>query len=102
MKKILQALDGASTKPVEGSNEMAKFMTIVNEGANPHNVSLPVQMAMQHYQSTEEKKPTIQNESGFKKYLKLVEDELVQEKEERRAQLNQYASIIAERVMKKK
>lgn len=29
MKKILQALDGASAKPVEGSNDMKKFLTII-------------------------------------------------------------------------
>ncbi len=31
MKKILQALDGASTKPVEGSNDMKKFLKLVSE-----------------------------------------------------------------------
>ena len=36
MKKILQTLDGASKKPVEGSNDMKKFMQIV-EGKGPLN-----------------------------------------------------------------
>ena len=49
MKKILQALDTASTKPVEGSNDIKKFLSVVTEGSNPHKVALPVQMAMQHY-----------------------------------------------------
>ena len=31
MKKILQAMDGASTKPVEGSSSMAKFLRVVKE-----------------------------------------------------------------------
>ena len=31
MKKILQAMDGASTKPVEGSSSMAKFLQVVKE-----------------------------------------------------------------------
>jgi len=31
MKKILQAMDGASTKPVEGVNSMAKFLSVVKE-----------------------------------------------------------------------
>ena len=75
MKKILQAFDGASTKPVEGASDMSKFLSIVdknnvsiireeinnnqalNEGANPHKVSLPVQMAMQHYQEPVVKAP---------------------------------------------
>ncbi len=51
MKRILQALDNASTKPVEGANDIKKALSIVTEGANPHKVALPVQMAMQHYQS---------------------------------------------------
>ena len=32
MKKILQALDGASSKPVEGSDDMKQFLNIMNEG----------------------------------------------------------------------
>lgn len=75
MKKILQAFDGASTKPVEGANDMTKFLsiidkndvsiikeeinnnTVLNEGSNPHKVTLPVQMAMQHYQEPVIKQP---------------------------------------------
>ena len=49
MKKILQTLDTASAKTVEGSNDMKKFLSVVTEGASPHKVTLPVQMAMQHY-----------------------------------------------------
>ena len=99
MKKILQALDGASSKPVEGSNDMKKFMSIVNEGANPHKVALPVQMAMQHYQQPAvEKKSSPIKDSAFKKYYQLAEDEIIQRKEEKREKINQYASIIAERV----
>lgn len=36
MKKILQAFDGAATKPVQGANDMKKFMSIVRENANPY------------------------------------------------------------------
>ena len=50
MKKILQAMDGVASKPVEGSNDMKKFLSVITEGKNPHKVTLPVQMAMQHYQ----------------------------------------------------
>lgn len=31
MKKILQALDGAATKPVEGVSDMARFLRVVSE-----------------------------------------------------------------------
>ena len=99
MKKILQALDTASSKPVEGSNDMKKFVSIVQEGANPHKVALPVQMAMQHYQQpVVEKIITPNKDSALKKYFKLAEDEINQRKDQRREKINQYANIIAERV----
>ena len=36
MKKILQAFDGASTKPVQGASDMKKFLSIVAESATPY------------------------------------------------------------------
>ena len=99
MKKILQALDGASTMPVEGSNDMKKFMSIINEGVNPHKVTLPVQMAMQHYSEPaikEQSKPSL-----FKQYFAEAEESIHQEKVEKRQLMNQYAKIIAERVQMK-
>ena len=45
MKKILQALDGASTKPVEGSNDMKKFLRVVNEEAPVAQQQSPEQIA---------------------------------------------------------
>ena len=37
MKKILQAFDGATTKkPVQGANDMKKFVSIVRESTNPY------------------------------------------------------------------
>ena len=99
MKKILQAMDGVSTKPVEGASDMSKFMNIVNEGANPHKVALPVQMAMQHYA-----KPVVTpapKVSLLSKYFAEAEEDIVKEKEKKRAIINQYASTIAQRVMMK-
>ena len=107
MKKILQAIDGASTKPVEGTSDMKRFVSIIqdsnkeqqvlNEGANPHKVSLPVQMAMQHYQKPVAKKPD--RPALIDKYFEQVQEEQLQEKKERRQLINQYAQTIAERVM---
>ena len=85
-------------------SSLSKFLSIVdnnssnmlNEGANPHKVTLPVQMAMQHYQQPAVK--TTPRSPVIGKYFKQVEDELVQEKIEKRQLINQYASIIAERV----
>jgi hypothetical protein len=99
MKKILQAMDGISTKPVEGSNDMAKFLRVVTEGATPHKVALPVQMAMQHYQQ-----PAVKTEPKTRlidKYFVEAEEAFVKQKEEKRNLINQYASTIAERVMMK-
>jgi hypothetical protein len=103
MKKILQAMDGISTKPVEGSNDMSKFMSIVTEGANPHKVELPVQMAMQHYS-----KPvvTAENKSSLlKKYFAETEEriaeELAEEQELKTQRLKMYSQQIANRVLMK-
>jgi len=112
MKRILQALDGASSKPVEGASDMVKFLSIVDKNAsiqilnegNPHKVSLPVQMAMQHYQAPQEDKPVskpIGRELTIGKYFHTVEEEISQEKDRKRQIMNQYASVIAERVMMK-
>lgn len=96
MKKILQALDTASSKPVEGASDMSKFMSIVTEGANPHKVALPVQMAMQHYSKPVEKKQPKTSMIG--KYFAEAEESINAKQEEKKTHLRQYASMIAERV----
>ena len=101
MKKILQALDTASTKPVEGSNDMKKFLSVITEGKTPHKVTLPVQMAMQHYQKPEEETPVEIVESLFKTYLAVVEDDQHQAELARQVTIRQYGRKIAESVMKK-
>ena len=115
MKRILQAMDGVATKPVAGANDMSKFLSIIdkndvsilNEGANPHKVSLPVQMAMQHYQQPQIQTPTkpVGRTSTFGKYFHKVEAELdeavAEEQAHKRQLINQYASVIAERVLMK-
>jgi hypothetical protein len=111
MKRILQAMDGVSTQPVVGANDMAKFLSIVDknastqilqEGKDPHKVSLPVQMAMQHYQKKEEKPHArVGKTSVVGKYFHDVEQEFEEQKQQKRQLINQYASTIAERVMMK-
>ena len=104
MKKILQAMDGVATKPVEGSNDMKKFLSVVTEGANPHKVALPVQMAMNHYQAPKETK--VKKESLFKKYFAEAEDQVTAELEAeqsiREQRIKQYARKIADRVLEGK
>jgi len=99
MKRILQALDGASSKPVEGADNMKKFLQVVTEGASPHKVSLPVQMAMQHYQQEKpapvvERKPSLLN-----KYFQEVEQEIAEQQTSRQQLIKQYSQTIAERVL---
>lgn len=100
MKKILQALDSASHKPVEGSNDMKKFVQIVNEGANPHKVTLPVQMAMQHYQQPQKKEPKAPSllERYFVEAEQEIEKKVKEDQEKKRKLIDQYARVIAERV----
>jgi hypothetical protein len=173
MKRILQAMDGVTNKPVEGAESMAKFLRVVdeatinqpttktptakptsdltademaailsgqktqaqvmadraankkeavadvkesmdqflsivkkndvsilNEGTGPHKVALPVQMAMQHYQQAESS-TTSSTPSLLKKYFHEVESEVNEQAQAKRRVVNQYASVIAERVLKK-
>lgn len=98
MKKILEALDGASNKPLEGSDDMKKFVQIVKEGASPHKVSLPVQMVMQHYQN-EKVADTPKTDSVIKKYFVEAEELFSQKEQERKEQLKMYARKVADKVM---
>lgn len=97
MKKILQAMGDVSSKPATNTDDMKKFVSIIQEGATPHKVALPVQMAMQHYKQPVAKAPV--RESSIGKFFKQVEDELIQERTDRKSVINQYASNIAARVM---
>jgi hypothetical protein len=107
MKKILQALDGVQSKPVEGGNDMKKFLSIINEGSNPHKVALPVQMAMQHYQETKVQPQTTTSpiKTSVRKFFREVEqttaEALAAEQAKKRQLINQYAQTIAERVLMK-
>jgi hypothetical protein len=94
-------------QPATVRESMDKFLAIVkkndvrilNEGAGPHRVALPVQMAMQHYQQAES--TTSSEPSLLKKYFHEVESEVNEQAKAKRQLVNQYASVIAERVMKK-
>jgi len=110
MKRILQAMDGVATKPVVGADSMAKLLSIVDKNAstqvlnegNPHKVTLPVQMAMQHYQQKEETpKARVGKTTLVGKYFHEVEQEFQEQQAQKRQLINQYASTIAERVLMK-
>ena len=108
MKRILQAMDGVATQPVVGANDMAKFLSIVDknnnvqvlqEGSNPHKVSLPVQIAMQHYQQPKEE--TVKTPSLMRNYLEKVAEEEAEEAAIREQRIRMYSQKVAERVLAK-
>ena len=76
-----------------------ELQTTLKEGANPHKVALPVQMAMQHYQKKEIQ--PAKKSLGVSKYFHQVEEEIAEQKAHKRQLINQYASTIAERVLMK-
>jgi len=86
-------------QPIAEEAGMSRLLSIMNEGANPHKVALPVQMAMQHYATPKEvavKKPSL-----LKGYLSEVHEEIAEEAAHKRQLMNQYAQTIAERVLMK-
>ena len=101
-----RAMAQVNGAPVQ-ENSLSKFLSIVDknnvsilsEGTNPHKVTLPVQMAMQHYQQPKTKPQP--RERLIDKYFVEAETEIMQRKEEKRALINQYAKTIAERVLMK-
>ena len=105
MKKILQALDGASTTPVTDANDMKKFVSIVREGKGPLNrPTVAETLTMQHY--TTPKKtitaPVLNVAKGatpsmIGKYFATVEQEL----KEAAARPNKRARQLAERVIER-
>ncbi len=98
MKKILQALDRAQSKPVEGSNGMKKYLEIVNESTSPHKVSIPVRMAMDFYQNKVDDTHIKPVTSTFNKYFNLVESESQQRADNRIAAIHEKASKIASKL----
>lgn len=91
-----------ASAPIESANDMKKFMSIVTEGANPHKVALPVQMAMQHYSTTaadELANPKSTRPSLFKQYMAEAAAEQEQTRYAKKAEINQYAQYIAYKVM---
>jgi hypothetical protein len=75
-------------------------VSILNEGSNPHKVALPVQMTMQHYQRAESSTSS-NTPSLLKKYFHEVETEITEQKTAKRQLVNQYASVIANRISKR-
>jgi hypothetical protein len=92
------ALDQKYTTEETG---MSRFLSIISEGASPHKVALPVQMAMQHYASPKQQPTPIRTESLLKGYLQELDEEAIEKQLHKRQLINQYAQTIADRVMMK-
>lgn len=78
MKKILQALDGASSKPVEGSNDIKRFLRVVKEAdlnqtaepPMPGQNMPPAQVNLDHIDAK-----TLDSADGFKAAIKQAASE---------------------------
>lgn len=90
--KFLSIVDKNDVKIIKEEIDNNK---VLNEGANPHKVSLPVQMAMQHYQ-----KDT--SNSLLRKYFKEAEESALEKTAERKALLSQYAQQISKKVLERR
>lgn len=102
MKKLLQIVEGTqSNQPVGVSSDIKKSLQIIAEGANPHKVSLPVQMAMQHYQKPVEQNSMPKASGLLQQYFENVESEQQEAINEKREQLRMYSQEIARRVLVK-
>lgn len=102
-----QANQPALAAQLEENNDIAKFLSIVtndnkllSESATPHKVSLPVQMAMQHYQKITQS--VSGKDSLLKKYFIEAEEKILQESVERTERINKKAKEIANRIAEKK
>ena len=109
MKKILQAMDGAASKPVEGVDSMAKFIRVVNESKSPLNrLTTAESMAMNHY-TPEVARTTITSPvlnvakdakpSMVGKYFKQVEEEFAESAVRHKDRARQLAERVIERIV---
>lgn len=97
LTKFLSIVDKNDVKVIKEEIDNNK---VLNEGANPHKVSLPVQMAMQHYQGQAKK------ESLLKKYFNQISEDVqaqeLQAETDRKDKIKQYAKSISNIVLEKR
>ena len=81
MKKILQAYDSASeSQPVEGSNDMKKFLSIVTESKPSNNrLTQAEQIAVQTYTKQPQKVVSTEKRGLFKEFYEKYESALNEE-----------------------
>jgi len=111
MKKFLQAVDGASSKkPAEGSNDMKRFMQIV-EGKGPLNrLTQAESITVQTYTESETPKtitsPVLNIAKDAKpsmigKYFKAVEQEVAEAHERTKDRAELLAEIVSKKIMER-
>jgi len=111
MKKILQAIDGAASKPVEGVDSMSKFVKVVREGQGPLNRLTQAESIAVYHSDPVEKRETITSPvlnvakdakpSMIGKYFKAVENELAESNSRYKDRADQLAGIVAKKVMER-
>lgn len=99
MKKFLQAVDEASsTKPVEGSNDMKKFLNIM-EGKGPLNrLSQAENIALNTYNAYAPVEKAVVKPSLIDKYFKEVEVEYAESQNIKDEQVKQLAERVSRKV----
>lgn len=101
MKKILQTLDSDNKLSKPDIDNFKKLLSIVTEN-NAHGVSLPVQLTMQHYQQPVNNELINKKTSDtLSKYLKIIEDENINQTKQKHVKIAEQAKLIAKRVINK-
>jgi hypothetical protein len=100
MKKILQAIDGQTTKPQAEVGDMARFVSIIAEGAGKLNrLTAAESIAVNHY--TEYKTPSEETKSKpslIDKYFKQAEQEFAESQNAKTEKVKQLAERVSNKV----
>jgi len=94
MKKFLKAIDGAEANAVADSSDMKKFLSVVTEGKGPGNKLTSAENMV--YMNTPRMKKVSLNETPglFKTYLKLVEEEDINQEDNLKTKLSELLSEV--------
>lgn len=100
MKKILQKIDQGITSKVE-AGDIKKFVSIINEGANPYNrLTQAESIAVNHYAKEVPVQKQKKYGSGINQYFKSVEKELLENTAQEQASKASKAKQLSERAIK--
>jgi hypothetical protein len=95
MKKFLQAVDGASSKkPAEGSNDMKKFLRVVNEGAPVAQQQSPEQIAYNQLRAQIDSYDSLSANAPGQNTYSDVSPEVTANMDKMRAKLAQMAAAL--------